>query len=390
MPDKMVVLVPGLLGSTLIRQSAVQGRQTYWVNRPRLLAYGVAPFWLDGDGETPLYAKGGVDLEPSTVPLSEANYEPLLARLILNGWSTELFAYDWRLDIRDTAARLASRLSVIGATQDYYVLCHSMGGLVARLAYPLIHAAGSAAHWRRSVYIGTPHFGSAEASQYMATVNPNLDLVGYIAWLLDFGQPPLPYIQNAAKQPDLLKRVIASWPSVYQLMPRITGDWGAARPLNKLLYEEKTYKDQNPYVKQKWLDESLATQAAIDATLTGPRPSERCIIGAGLPVSDTLLRDFLIGFEAAWESEDGDGAVTQLRATLPGAATSLTITPGVHRVLPTDPLVMSRISGILGDDTINPATASPPPPRPSNPFSTFDPAIVPRPAFPALQRAGDP
>src|SRR5437773_270014 len=47
----------------------------------------------------------------------------------------ELFAYDWRLDIRETANKLVAKLHELskGGSEHIAIVAHSMGGLVSRL-----------------------------------------------------------------------------------------------------------------------------------------------------------------------------------------------------------------------------------------------------------------
>jgi pimeloyl-ACP methyl ester carboxylesterase len=88
-------------------------------------------------------AKGGLGLEP------DSEFLP--------------FAYDWRLDNRENAKRLADRIEGVDSLheRDIGLVAHSMGGLVSRLMllmYPAI-----AQRVRFFLQIASPLLGSAKA-----------------------------------------------------------------------------------------------------------------------------------------------------------------------------------------------------------------------------------
>ena len=79
-----------------------------------------------------------------------------------------VFPYDWRVDLRVTADRLAAFLDGIAARTpdaDLKLVCHSMGGLVARYYLESGLFTGRAAHAKVSllVTLGTPHNGAPVA-----------------------------------------------------------------------------------------------------------------------------------------------------------------------------------------------------------------------------------
>jgi phospholipase A1 len=78
------------------------------------------------------------------------------------------FPYDWRQDLRQTADRLADFLDDIVATQadaDLKLVCHSMGGLLARYYLESGRFTARSAFGRVSVLLtfGTPHNGAPKA-----------------------------------------------------------------------------------------------------------------------------------------------------------------------------------------------------------------------------------
>lgn len=206
----LVVVIPGILGSRLVRREGTRSK-TVWdfslTSLPRVLKqlatgalvldrYDGAPD--DGVEATDLFSFQwlpdffGVD-----------DYEPLLKslRASIAGKPQQLitFPYDWRASNRYAAQRLHERaLSALaewkktsGNTEaKLWLVCHSMGGLVAR--YFCEHLDG-AQHTRAIVTIGTPHRGSVKALDALAN--------GKGVWPLN------------------LTHFVRSMPSVYELLP---------------------------------------------------------------------------------------------------------------------------------------------------------------------------
>ena len=95
------------------------------------------------------------------------DYGSMLARSL--GWTPIYVRYNSGRAIADNGAELASLLAALDeswpvAIDHLVLLCHSMGGLVARAA---CHAAGSTQprppwleHVSRAIYLGTPHRGA--------------------------------------------------------------------------------------------------------------------------------------------------------------------------------------------------------------------------------------
>lgn len=78
------------------------------------------------------------------------------------------FAYDWRQDLRDTANKLADLLDEIVAKHgdvDLKMVCHSMGGLLARYYLESGLFSGRAGYSKVSLLLtfGTPHHGAPKA-----------------------------------------------------------------------------------------------------------------------------------------------------------------------------------------------------------------------------------
>lgn len=194
--DDLVVVVPGILGSRLGRK----GKVVY-----DLSAKGVRRFLKElrhgelivhGDGESP-----EDDIEPlglvDTVTLlpgiwSVDGYTRLLDQIrrsvqVTDGENLVGFAYDWRLSNRYNGKRLGEvvlplldRWRASGPPErraaKLVLVCHSMGGLVARW---FCEKEGGAEHTRTLVTIGTPHQGALKALAVLSNgvrLGPLVDL----------------------------------------------------------------------------------------------------------------------------------------------------------------------------------------------------------------------
>lgn len=127
-----------------------------------------------------------------------------------------VFPYDWRQDNAQSAARLSRFIQQIQADfgdpdLKVDIVAHSMGGLITRyyLRYGELDTLDDndfpvtmegARNVRRVVLLGTPNLGSTEAVQRLIDGQP-------IGW--------------GRVQPD----VLATMPSIYQLLPHTINDW---------------------------------------------------------------------------------------------------------------------------------------------------------------------
>ncbi|MGW2654835.1 lipase/acyltransferase domain-containing protein [Streptomyces sp. NPDC001478] len=196
--DDLVVVVPGILGSTL---ADAEGREV-WAASGKALLRGIRTFGRSvtgltlpaglgdehpGDGVRPTGLMSDVHALPGVWNPVDG-YSDLLdwlernftLRRRLPGEAADApanlvgFAYDWRLSCRYNADRLAERVDEeLGRwrasradRRDAKVvfLCHSMGGLVTR---GYVERCGGAEVTRRVVTLGTPYRGSLDALMYL-------------------------------------------------------------------------------------------------------------------------------------------------------------------------------------------------------------------------------
>ena len=198
--DDVVVVVPGLLGSVL-----VEGSTTVWGARGALRHLpGMADRLHPSRPLEPVSLIGDWAALPGFWKVD--GYGLLLdflrARFEVDDSNLVAFAYDWRQSNELSALRLAQvagealeRRRAGGHPDAKLVLvCHSMGGLVARW---FLDVLGGADETRRLITIGTPYRGAVKALG--ALVN------GIVPWVGPVGAR--------------LTAVARASPAVYELLP---------------------------------------------------------------------------------------------------------------------------------------------------------------------------
>jgi hypothetical protein len=184
--EDLVVVVPGILGSRLARIDEADGRHEVWGTGAATLAKNLLTFGRrirrlaispDDDPDVPgdgIMATGLItDFQLIPGFLGIAGYDGLIRHLRRdNGLRVDQvvgFAYDWRLSNRVTGRELASfldkhvtRWRAASGNRDAraVLVCHSMGGLVARWCTEREHGHELVS---RTITIGTPHKGAAMA-----------------------------------------------------------------------------------------------------------------------------------------------------------------------------------------------------------------------------------
>lgn len=175
----LVVLLPGFLGSRLVRGKG-NNAVTIWdlsmSQLPRLLReIYKGGLVLPGNGiDPPDDDVEAVDLFSSQLLpgfMGVDDYQSILSALQRSAGAGQMltFPYDWRLSNRHAAKRLETR--AMDALRQWkvksgndaaklWLVCHSMGGLVAR--YFCEHLGGRE-HTRGVITIGTPHRGAVKA-----------------------------------------------------------------------------------------------------------------------------------------------------------------------------------------------------------------------------------
>lgn len=205
----LIVVIPGILGSRLERSD---GKLLYDMS---LSSLSNSLRGVTGDGLAHLNQDHAPDDDVVATDLFSAQWLPGFFGIDDYGALVEMlrknvrypdkqvikFPYDWRASNRWAAKRLEEMAfptlkewrSFSGkADAKLWLVCHSMGGLVAR--YFCEHLGGAEVT-RELITIGTPHRGSAKALEYLVN---GMNLFGV------FG----------------VSRFVRSLPSVYELLPQ--------------------------------------------------------------------------------------------------------------------------------------------------------------------------
>ena len=354
----LVVVIPGILGSTLARQGSLVWAPSAGVVWEAIRSLGSSldaltlPVDLGdghpGDGVEPVALMPDLHLLPG-LWTANIGYDRLL-QWLTSRFTLELpdptdplrpanllpFPYDWRLSNRFNARRLKAVVepalerwrSQGGAAREARLIfiCHSMGGLLARW---YVEQEGGAAHTRKLITIGTPHRGAAAAARQL--VNGVEKGIG-------------PLRLN-------LSRFARSLPSIHELLPRYAclETPGGLEPLTTAL----------PGIDQRLLDDAIAFHASLDASLDGAGAPETSpvdlhpIVGSRQPTPTTLR---IVGerLEASEQiegvTEGGDGTVPRLSAApkaLRPDHPSLRYAPDQHMGLHSHRAVLDELEGVL-------------------------------------------
>lgn len=333
----LVVVLPGILGSSLARPDTGGENQQTWGYgrfvkslgwpRPTMrhlverlhqdLTLGPAAFDDHERGHDDKTSPTGVLATQGIIPgfWTVQGYDWLLwhLRLKLEAGADEIlaFPYDWRQSNRVTAKQFKARIEPIikGRRRTHpdarlLLIGHSMGGLVARYYAECLDTHH---YTRRVITIGTPYQGAVKALQVLANG----------------------YGELAGRQVDV-GELVRSWPSAAELLPTYPclgpsetelvklGDVEAGRPIGGL--------------PPKILQHGLAFHAEIDnARQARPRPLlYRAILGyhqptdvwASLVAPDTLgdnhhRAEVIETHPNADPLQQGDGTVPRRSATPP-------------------------------------------------------------------------
>jgi len=161
--------------------------------------------WLD---PTEIAAGSLFHLDCSKTPITGTQVGPLLPcylalklRLELARHEVEIVAYDWRHKLEDIGAILASQI-VADPAAKVTLVCHSMGGMVARAA--LAGSAAANAKVDLVVQMGTPNLGAPALSQAIRGTYPAVSRLAAI---------------DVRHTPDDYGQLCNTFPGVFALVP---------------------------------------------------------------------------------------------------------------------------------------------------------------------------
>jgi len=214
----LVVFVPGLLGSQLLRPDG----SVAWLNLGNTLGHHdlslprKLPFTASRDELVPGFLIGTDSVLPRAFGFTEyadfldlldsAGYEPGAG----HGLRYAVYSYDWRRDLVESARGLALRLEGLARAMGdpgarFHLVGHSMGGLVLRwyLRY------GGA---EPDEDVPVTWAGARRAASVLMTATPNSGSIPALRAILDGERVGLSHTTLAAS-------VVSRMPSIYQLLP---------------------------------------------------------------------------------------------------------------------------------------------------------------------------
>jgi pimeloyl-ACP methyl ester carboxylesterase len=204
--NDLVVVIPGIFGSRLVRQKHGKSVRV-WDLSLRTLPHTLVELATSDAVVQPSASDGitadGLISEPSWLPdfFGVDGYTTMVDHLQQRlGQRLLTFAYDWRKSNVTSAQQLADaaipflkdwRLQTGDDDCRLVLVCHSMGGLVARY---FCEELGGAEYTRKIITFGTPHRGALKALSA---------LVGPKRWgFFD------------------ASRLVSAWPSVWEMLPQ--------------------------------------------------------------------------------------------------------------------------------------------------------------------------
>ncbi len=214
-----VVVLPGIMGSELAHVQP-SDQDLLWVNLFRLIGGAFRRLGLHPDGSTiaDIRATG----------MYQRFYGAQQVSLAAEGWDVRPFYYDWRIDLRQEADRLADCIRRWFPNQPVHLVAHSMGGLISRAMiarHPdLWKSMADPAGLKRGgrlVMLGTPNYGSFGSVQFLFGKNDVLSLVDKLDLRAGLGE---------------LLGVAKSFLSVYHMLPALSREVSDRR-----LFDVRTY-----------------------------------------------------------------------------------------------------------------------------------------------------
>jgi hypothetical protein len=350
MPTQLLAIIPGFGGTSLWTDLPFRRNTLVWLDPASLGLGGLFALQLDPSGTRP--GRPTPPLQPRGLLMQF--YGQLIHASKDLGFEPVAVAYDWRQHIPGQAALAAQQLDRTVAWYrghgepdvELYVVGHSMGGLIATLAYGLVSSATAAA-WKQTVTLGTPFGGSYDAARAICGIGS--------WWEMILGATQYPTVNvlliQAARQ--LLPSVIGTWPAIYDLMPTTQpGPYATLDRAAGRLYDPAFYASalvQMPLLGQH-LTQAQGAQATIAAAIAGPLPPTVCVRSKGLMTTDhvsaSLLPDRDTDPFIQGSAPGGDGVVPYDRAVLPGQPT-WTLDGVDHQGLPQDPSVLAQLGELL-------------------------------------------
>ena len=316
-----VVVIHGIMGARLDVVEPDGDSDRVWVNVWRLFDGRIADLELL-DGVRPRDPRKQVRVA-GLLP----EYLPLMAELD-GRWKVQPFAFDWRLDIDDSAARLAETIRAFAKGEPCHIIAHSMGGLVARrmiTLFPDVWASMRDPEGKgrggRLVQLGTPNRGSLAIPMMLTGQEPTVRKLAMLDRKHDL---------------DDLLAILGTFPGSYQMLPAP----GSGFDDRDRLYRKETWGTAPAN------GDLLKRASSFHESLVKVVDPERVVYVAGYD-QDTPYRLRIAKpgrFEYQW-TRQGDGRVPHDLGLLDGVRTLWV--DEVHGDLPRNVSVLAGVHDLL-------------------------------------------
>jgi pimeloyl-ACP methyl ester carboxylesterase len=297
-----VLILPGIMGSTLGSARSLIGNDTVWIDPVDIAAGNLTELAL-----IPGPARHGA------LGVFLPAYLKLKLSLKLSGFDADFHEFDWRQNLDTLGRKLAERLKEEKAG-EITLVAHSMGGLVSRAA--LSHGAGKV---RRLIMLGTPNYGSFVPTQALRGVYPILRKIA----LVDLRHSP----------EELTTQVFNTFPGLYQMLPAPEKFSGFD------LFSPHNWPKDGPQPRPPLLEIARKAQS-----LLAP-PDKRFVLIAGVNQETVTDLRFENGKFLYTVTRDGDGTVPLAFAQLPSVTTYF-IEEG-HGSLPNNGTVAAAVRDLI-------------------------------------------
>ena len=374
-----VRVLVGLMGGSFYGPQFPSGQGRYYVNYSIAAISGMGFMRLAADGVTP-QGPDGVALTPGggEGPQLDSYYKDGMAAMAAaapdDTWDVQFFPYDWRQSNLLWAQKLANTIvaEVEGRFyQDFTLVGHSQGGVVARAAWAYLNQMGKASYIRRIVTLGTPHFGLNCAPLTIMGASPQLRELAERLAILGF-----PHTTTVLNQRRFLVDLARTFPAFYELFPQPQSrQQPPLKSMNDLLDQSLYYFSST--VRANWMEaiQSFATFMNTPANI--PPPSVMVhIVSNNLPTPwQCYPQQNSTENAPVYSTVNGDGTVAFEDQSLPGY--SLTVYNGVQHsalfnVAATDPVLEDLVySTSPPPPSSSTAIAYNPPPSPLKPWPDF-------------------
>lgn len=309
-----LVLLAGILGSEITVTNKV------WFSPWRIVL---------GDFELLQLDSSGKPLKPSSATGMLRRYYGEIEQSLLVDWDVLSFPFDWRMDIRDSADRLAAAIAKqFGTADGVHLVAHSMGGLVSR---SMAQRHGDVwAKMGKLIMLGTPNHGSLAIPQLYTGMYRLIRVIAAIDTRHNVGQ---------------LLQFAKLFVGTYQMLPRIELLQQTTNP--EKVFEPGSYGELNPPPAR--LQDAKQFQQEIDAVLNPERMVY--IAGSNQPTADGVSDWTKLGSVDGYHMTAlGDGTVPHSLGLLKDVQTYYVAAE--HSALPDNDAVIAAVKQVLVGDAV--------------------------------------